>query len=236
MENILLPTKVSVEEGATPREAQLVVEPCFHGYGTTAGNALRRVLLSSLVGAAVTAVKIKGVTHEFQAIPGVKEDVLQIILNLKQLRVRLHTDEPVKLMLRATGEGEVTGASIEPNAEVEVVNPAHVLCTMTEAKAGLEMEITVEKGRGFRPTEKVRKGGEDLGTIAVDALFSPVRNVSYRVEATRVGEITDYDKLIMTIETDGTISPKDAVRDSTKILMDYFTTVSNGLGETEATS
>lgn len=233
MENILLPSKVSIEAGQNSHEAQLVIEPCFHGYGTTVGNALRRVLLSSLVGAAVTSVKIKGFTHEFQAIPNVKEDVLQVILNLKQIRVRMHTDEPVKLMLQVKGKNIVTAGDIQVNADVEIVNPELELCTLTDTSASLDMELIVERGRGFSPTEERDTSGYDLGTIAIDALFSPVRNVSYRVEETRVGEITDYDKLTLVIETDGTIMPREAVKEATKILMDYFAIIVNQVGETD---
>lgn len=239
MENILLPSKVSVEPGSHDREARLIVEPCFHGYGTTVGNALRRVLLSSLVGAAITSVKIKGFTHEFQAIPNVKEDILQVILNLKQVRVRMHTDEPVKLTVKVTGKKVVTAGDIEANADVEVVNPDLEILTMTDDSASLDMELIVERGRGFSPTEERDTSGHDLGTIAIDALFSPIRNVSYRVEETRVGEITDYDKLILTIETDGSITPQEAVEEATKVLMDYFSIIVGQLGgaapaETEA--
>lgn len=230
MENILLPSKVSVEAGASEREAQLIVEPCFHGYGTTLGNALRRVLLSSLVGAAVTSVKIKGFTHEFQAIPNVKEDVLQVILNLKQVRVRVHTDEPVKITLHAKGKKVVTAGDIEVNADVEVVNPELELLTLTDDAASIDMELIVERGRGFSPTEERDAADRDLGTIAIDALYSPVRNVSYRVEETRVGDITDYDKLILAIETDGTITPKEAVVEATRILSNNVSVITQLLG------
>lgn len=222
MENILLPSSIRFEPGTRPHEGVLVVEPCFHGYGTTLGNALRRVLLSSLPGAAVTAVKVKGVTHEFQAIEHVKEDVLEMILNLKTLRIKLFGDEPVKLTLKATGEKTVTAKDIQPDAQVEVINQNLKIATLTDPKASLEIELTVSRGRGYRPTEERAKEVHDLGTIAIDALFSPVRNVGYRVENTRVGEITNYDKLIMAIETDGTITAEEAVRESAKILINHF--------------
>lgn len=230
MENILLPSKVQFEPGSHPHEAQLIVEPCFHGYGTTVGNALRRVLLSSLVGGAITSVKIKGFTNEFQAIPNVKEDVLSIILNLKQVRVRVHSNEPVKIWLKVSGEKPVTAGDIETNADVEVANPELVLFNMTDASASMEMEIIVERGRGFSPTEERDTSDADLGTIAIDAMFSPVRNVSYRIEETRVGEITDYDKLILAIETDGTMTPESAVAEATTILMDYFASIAKSVG------
>lgn len=222
MENILLPSTIRFEAGSRPNEGILVVEPCFHGYGTTLGNAMRRVLLSSLPGAAVTAVKIKGVTHEFQAIDGIKEDVLEIILNLKGLRLKCHSDVPVKLSLKSKGEGVVTAKDIEKNADVEIVNADLKIATLTDPKASFDVEITVARGRGYNPTEDRNKEGADLGTIAIDALFSPVRTVGYKVENTRVGEITNYDKLTMTIETDGTITPEEAVRSSSKLLIDYF--------------
>lgn len=226
MENILLPSVMRFEAGTRPNESILVIEPCFHGYGTTLGNALRRVLLSSLGGAAVTAVKIKGVTHEFQPIEHVKEDALQIILNLKGLRLKSFSEEPVKLTLRSKGEGVVTAKDIEANADIEIMNPDLEIATLTNPKATLEMELTVGRGRGYVPTEERADERHELGVIAVDALFSPIRNVGYRVENTRVGEITNYDKLIMTIETDGTVSPEDAVRESAKILINHFTLLS----------
>ncbi len=231
MENILLPSTITYKQGSQPNEGVLVIEPCFHGYGTTLGNALRRVLLSSLPGAAVTAVKIKGVNHEFQAIENVKEDALEIILNLKLLRLRLFSDEPVVLKLSVSGERAVTAADIEPNADVEIVNPQLHLATLTDAKSKLDMEITVRKGRGYSSTEERTGQTSDLGTIAIDSLFSPVRNVGYRVEDTRVGEITNYDKLVMTIETDGTITPQDAVQQSAQFLIDHFSLLLNKSSE-----
>ncbi len=225
MEEILLPSKIELTPGEDASKAILTVEPCFHGYGTTLGNALRRVMLSSLPGAAVTAVKIKGTQHEFSAIPGVKEDTLEVILNLKQLRLRVFTDEPVRLHLRAKGDKEVTGADIEATSEVEIVNPDVHIATMTDKKAELEMEIFVNKGRGFVTVEERSKEKNELGMLAIDAIYSPVRDVGYRVENVRVGQITNYDKLIMNIETDGTISPDEAVDQSVKILLDHFSLV-----------
>lgn len=222
MENILLPSTIKFEQGARPNEGVLVVEPCFHGYGTTLGNALRRVLLSSLNGASVTAVKIKGVTHEFQAIPNVKEDVLEIILNLKGLRLKCFSEEPVKLTLKVKGAKTVTAADIDANSDVEIVNPEMKIATVTDEGGTFEVELTVGRGRGYVPTEQRTGEANDIGTIAIDSLYSPVRNVGYRVENTRVGEITNYDKLVMTIETDGTITPEEAVKSSAKILIDYF--------------
>jgi DNA-directed RNA polymerase subunit alpha len=222
MENILLPSKISFEKGDRPNVGVFVVEPCFYGYGTTLGNALRRALLSSLPGAAVTAVKMKGVTHEFQPIENVKEDALEVILNLKTLRLKVFSDEPVILNLSAKGLKTVTAGDFEANADVEIVNPNLVIANLTDAKANFEMEITVRKGRGYASTEERVGETYDIGTIAIDALFSPVRNVGYQVINTRVGDITNYDKLVMTIETDGTITPEEAVEQSAKILIDYF--------------
>lgn len=230
MENILLPSRIQYEAGSLPHEGVLVVEPCFHGYGTTLGNALRRVLLSSLPGAAVTAVKMKGVSHEFQAVKGIKEDALEIILNVKSLRLKCFSDEPVKLFLSVKGAKTVTAADITPNADVEIMNGDLVIATVTEDSAVFDMELTVRRGRGYSPTEERVNETHELGTIAIDALFSPIRNVGYRVENTRVGEITNYDKLIMNIETDGTVTPQEAVEQSAKLLIDSFSLLTNRKG------
>jgi len=222
MENILLPSHISLAPGEQAHTAILTVEPCYYGYGTTLGNALRRVLLSSLSGAAVTAVKIKGATHEFQTIPNIKEDVLQIILNLKSLRLRTFSEELIKLHLLKKGSGPVTAADFEPNADVEIVNPELEIATLTDHKGEFELEAVIERGRGYSATESRKREANELGLIAIDALFSPIRNVGYQVENTRVGDITNYDKLIMTIETDGTVEAQTAIEQSAKILIDYF--------------
>lgn len=235
MENILLPSNFTIESTDKPNVANLVLEPCYFGYGTTVGNALRRVLLSSLPGAAVTTIKIKGATHEFQAVDNVKEDVLQIILNLKSLRLKLYSDQPVKLHLRVKGAVTVTAADFEPNADVEIINSDLVIATLTDAKSDFDLEAVVERGRGYSSTEERKEKSEELGMIAIDALFSPVRNVGYRVENTRVGDVTNYDRLVMTIETDGTIDPKDAVKQSARILLDYFNLLTPGIINTPAT-
>lgn len=227
MESLLLPSKIRYAVGDRPNEGVLTVEPCSPGYGTTVGNALRRVLLSSLSGAAVTSVKIKGVDHEFSTIEHVKEDVVEIILNLKALRMKLHAEEPVKMFLKADGSRAVTAADFDANADVEIVNPDHVICTLTEKAASLDMEVTIGPGRGYRSTEERAKEKLELGNIAIDALYSPVLNVSYRVEATRVGEKTDYDKLVLRVETDGTIDPKDAIAQSVQMLLDHFNLLVN---------
>ncbi len=227
MESLLLPTKIQFKRGERPNEGALVVEPCTPGYGTTLGNALRRVMLSSLPGAAVTAVKMRGVDHEFSTVPHVKEDMLEIILNLKGLRMKLFAQEPVKLSLSAKGEGPVTAAQFEKNADVEIVNSDLVLATLTDKNATMEMEITVSPGRGYRSTEERQKEKLDLGVIGIDALYSPVLNVSYQVEATRVGEKTDYDKLTLRIETDGTLDPLDACNQAVDILLDHMNLLKN---------
>ncbi len=220
MEPIKLPTKIELTPGAE-HQATLIVEPCFQGYGTTLGNALRRVLLSSLPGAAVTAVKIVGAQHEFSTVPNVKEDVLEIILNLKQLRLRIHSDEPVRLSLKKTGEGKVKAKDIQSNSEVEIVNPDLHIATITDENGELEMEIIASRGRGFVTTED-RGKEKEIGVIAIDAIFTPVKNVGYQVVDTRVGQITNFDKLMLNVETDGTITAKDAIEQATKLLLEHF--------------
>lgn len=221
MEPILLPSKIHYARGERQNEGVLTVEPCAHGYGTTLGNALRRVILSSLPGAAVTAVKIKGADHEFSTIPHVKEDVLDIILNLKGLRMKLYSEEPIKLSLSAKGARVVTGGDFKKDAQVEIANPDHPIATITEGNGTLEMDVWIGPGRGYQSTEERGKEKLELGTIAIDALYSPMLNVSYKVEQTRVGEKTDYDKLILRVETDGTLDPLDAIKQSISLLMDY---------------
>lgn len=227
MESLLLPSKIRYAKGERPNEGVLTVEPCSPGYGTTIGNALRRVLLSSLPGAAVTAVKIKGVDHEFSAIKHVKEDVLEVILNLKSLRLKLHGEEPVKLFLSVKGDKVVTAADFDKDPQVEIVNADAPIATITDKSGSLEMEITVGPGRGYRSTEDRVKEKLELGNIAIDALYSPVLNVSYKVEATRVGEKTDFDKLVLRVETDGSISSKDAIQQAVAILLDHVNLLTN---------
>lgn len=224
MENLLLPSKVEFKDGATPNTGEMVVMPCFHGYGTTLGNVLRRVLLSSLPGAAVEYFKIKGVQHEFSAIEGVEEDAVELILNLKQLVVKMHTEEPVVLNLVKKGPGPVTAADIEKNSNVEIINKDMVIANLTSNRV-LEMEIGVGRGRGFKTTEQKDRKNYDLGTIVIDSIYTPVKDVGYSVEFTRVGDVTNYEKLTLTIETDGAITPREAVWQATKILMDHFTIV-----------
>ncbi len=198
------------------------VEPLHSGYGMTLGNSIRRVLLSSISGAAVTAFKIEGLTHEFTAIPGVKEDAVDVLLNLKGIRFRVYGDEPQQLRIVKKGAGVVTAKDIQLNADVEVVNPEHVIATIDDAKANFVVDLTVEIGRGYRTIEEsTSKKQSDM--IAVDAAFSPVVRVRYKVENTRVGQATDLDKLIITIDTDGTITPRDAFEEASAILVNQYT-------------
>jgi DNA-directed RNA polymerase subunit alpha len=190
--------------------ARFVVEPLEPGFGYTLGNSLRRTLLSSIPGAAVTSIKIDGVLHEFSSVPGVKEDVTDIILNVKDLRLRSESPEPATMFLRAVGPGAVTGGDIVPPADIDIINPDLVLATLN-ASGKIEMELRVEKGRGYRPAERNKTATDEIGRIPVDSVFSPVRRVSYSVEATRSGEMTNFDRLILDIETDGSITPDDAL-------------------------
>lgn len=222
MENIFLPSKIEISKGKTANEGILIIEPLWHGYGTTLGNALRRVLLSSLPGAAVTSFKIKGVQHEFSAKEGVYEDILEITLNLKKLRLKLFSDEPVTLKLIKKGEGDVLAGDITKDSNVEIVNPELKIATITDKNTTFDMELTVEKGRGFVPTENRDKDNLIVGAISIDSIFTPIVDVGYKVEYTRVGQITNYDKLTLTIETDGTITPEYAINYATKILIDHF--------------
>ncbi|OGL71107.1 DNA-directed RNA polymerase subunit alpha [Candidatus Uhrbacteria bacterium RIFCSPHIGHO2_02_FULL_53_13] len=222
IDHIVLPSTVVFEPGAEPHSATLVMEPCFQGYGTTIGNAMRRVLLSSLPGAAITAFKISGATHEFTSIENVLEDVVEIALNLKQVRMRVHSDQPVRLTLSKKGEGVVTAGDFDANADVEMVNPKQPIATVTDAKGLFEIEVIVEKGRGFIPTEDREDEESEMGLIKIDAMFSPVRSVAFRVEPVRIGDITNFDKLIMDIETDGTLSPEEAVAQSASVLIQHI--------------
>jgi DNA-directed RNA polymerase subunit alpha len=214
-----LPVKVIEKKG---NKATFEIEALYPGYGVTIGNSLRRVLLSSLEGAAITQVKIKGVSHEFSTIPGVMEDVISILLNLKQLRFKIFSDEPQIGTLKIKGEKEVKGSDFKLPPQVELVNKEAPVATLTDKKASLEMEIQIEKGIGYLPVERRKKGKLEIGTIAVDAIFTPVRNVAFKVENMRVGERTDFDRLILEIETDGTISPEEAFYQAAEILTKHF--------------
>lgn len=205
--------------------ATFAVEPLYSGYGMTLGNSLRRVILSSLGGAAVTAVKIDNVAHEFSTINGVKEDVVEIILNLKKLRFKVYSDQPQFLMLTKKGKGIVTAADIKTNSDIEVVNTDLELANIDSDKGQIGMEIKVEKGRGYVPVEAREHEKLEVGMIAVDALYSPIRRVRYNVENTRVGQATDLDRLLIEVETDGSIAPMDAIVQAGEILVDHFSVV-----------
>jgi DNA-directed RNA polymerase subunit alpha len=215
------PGLVNVEDHSAT-SATFTVEPLHSGYGNTLGNSIRRVLLSSISGAAVTSFKIEGQTHEFTAVPGVKEDVVDIMMNLKGIRFRVYGDEPQNLRIVKQGAGNVTAKDIETNADVEVVNPEHVIATIDDAKTKFVMDLVIEVGRGYRTIEEsTAKKSSD--TIALDAVFSPVLRVRYKVENTRVGQATDLDKLVLTVDTDGTITPQDAFEEASAILVNQYT-------------
>ncbi|MCA9325699.1 DNA-directed RNA polymerase subunit alpha [Candidatus Saccharibacteria bacterium] len=222
MSNIIhTPGLVNVDDHSAT-SATFTVEPLHSGYGNTLGNSIRRVLLSSISGAAVTSFKIEGQTHEFTAVPGVKEDVVDIMMNLKGIRFRVYGEEPQNLRIVKSGAGPVTAKDIQTNADVEVVNPDHVIATIDSSKGKLTVDLVVEVGRGYRTIEEstVRKASD---AIALDAVFSPVVRVRYKVENTRVGQATDLDKLIITVDTDGTITPTDAFEEAAAILVNQYT-------------
>ncbi|MBI4050491.1 MAG: DNA-directed RNA polymerase subunit alpha [Candidatus Doudnabacteria bacterium] len=200
----------------------IVIEPLYPGYGMTVGNALRRVLLSSLPGAAVIAVKIKGVDHEFSTIPNVKEDVVDIILNLKQLHLKVDSEEVVKLELKAKGEKVVKASDIKPDSRVKIINQDLVIATLDNKNTEFSMEIVVQQGRGYVPVEMGESEKLEIGMIAVDAIYTPMRNVNFEVENVRVGQITNFDKLTITMETDGTIGGREALDIASQILVDHF--------------
>lgn len=226
---ISLPTSIK-KNNVNDNYAIFEIEPFYPGYGITIGNALRRVALSSLEGAAVSDVKIKDASHEFTALPMIKEDVLHILLNLKQLRFKSHSSEPQKIILKAKGEKAVTGKDFELNSELELANPEQHIATLTDKKAEIEIEITIEKGFGYQFLDLDKKKKE-IGVLALDKIFTPIKKVNYRVENVRVGERTDFDKLILEIETDGTIKPEEAFAESVKILNSHFEFLEKELGE-----
>lgn len=226
MEALTLPNKAQVEH-LGEHKYSVVLEPMHPGYGVTVGNALRRVLLSSMPGAAVTAVKIRFADHEFSTVPNVKEDVVQIILNLKQLRLKCFSSEPVKLSLKVKGERSVTAADIASNDQVEIMNKDLHIATLDNKNAEFDMELTVEQGRGYVPVEAREADRTELGTLAVDAIYTPVRSVFFDVSNVRIGQITNFDKLSLTIETDGTITGGEAVDTAAHILVDHFNMLFN---------
>jgi DNA-directed RNA polymerase subunit alpha len=215
------PGVVNVEDHAST-SATFAIEPLHTGYGMTLGNSLRRVLLSSIAGAAITAFKIEGATHEFTTVKGVKEDVVDIMMNLKGVRFRVFGNEAQNLRIVKKGRGVVTAKDIQINADVEIVNPEHVIATVDDDKASFVMDLVVETGRGYRTVEEValRKASD---MIALDAVFSPVLRVRYKVENTRVGQMTDLDKLLITVDTDGSITPRDAFEEASAILVNQYT-------------
>ena len=226
-ETLIKPKAFEVEEETlTSTYGRFHVEPFERGFGITIGNSLRRILLSSLQGAAITTASIKGVLHEFSTIPGVREDVTDIILNIKEILVKLHSLEPEVLRLKVTKAGEVKAGDIEPNANVEILNPDHHLATLS-ADGEMEIEMTVKWGRGYVPAERNREEGQPIGTIPIDALFSPIRRVNYNVTHTRVGQLTDYDRLTMEVWTNGSVAPRDAVAFAAKILKEQLSVFIN---------
>ena len=218
-QDLIKPSKLDIAASkSNPRQATIVAEPLERGFGHTLGVALRRILLSSLQGAAVTSVKIEGVLHEFSSVPGVREDVTDIILNIKELRLKVGSSEKKRITLNATGPGEITAGMID-SGDVEIINKDHVICTLDKG-AKLHMEMTVETGKGY--VRAAKQADAAIGLIPVDALFSPVIKVTYKVDNARVGQITDYDKLSMTVETDGSITADDAVALAARILQDQL--------------
>jgi DNA-directed RNA polymerase subunit alpha len=226
-QELIRPSKLEVSAGRERRRvATLVAEPLERGFGTTLGNALRRVLLSSLQGAAVSSVQIDGVLHEFSSIAGVREDVTDIVINIKEIALSMHAEGPKRLVLRKEGPGVVKAGDIQQTADVQILNPEHVICTLDEG-AEVRMEFTVNNGKGYVPSERNRPEDAPIGLIPVDSIYSPVRRVSYKIENTREGQILDYDKLIMTVETNASMSPEDAVAYAARILQDQLSVFIN---------
>lgn len=216
------PLLAAVNENSAT-SAEFVIEPLHAGYGNTLGNSLRRVLLSSIKGAAIVAFRVDGATHEFTTIPGVKEDVVDIMLNLKNVRLKVHTDEPIELRLEKKGAGVVTAADIKTTADVEVINPEQVIATIDDPKKSVLMDIVAESGRGYRTIEDSSSSRLHSDMIALDAVFSPVLRVRYKVDSTRVGQETNLDKLLITIDTDGAITPREAFEEAAAILVNQYT-------------
>jgi DNA-directed RNA polymerase subunit alpha len=221
-QELIKPNSLDITPGTdSKRFATMVAEPLERGFGQTLGNALRRVLLSSLQGAAINSVQIDGVLHEFSSISGVREDVTDIILNIKEIALNMHVEGPKRIVLRKDGPGVVTAGDIEGTADIEILNPEHVICTLDEG-AEVRMEFTVSVGKGYVPAERNRPEDAPIGLIPVDSLYSPVRKVSYKVENTREGQILDYDKLTLSVETDGSLTPEDAIAYAARILQDQL--------------
>jgi DNA-directed RNA polymerase subunit alpha len=221
-ETLIKPKSLEAEEETlSSTYGRFHVEPLERGFGMTIGNSLRRILLSSIQGAAITAVRMKGVLHEFSTIPGVREDVTDIILNIKEILVKLHSEGPETLRLKANKAGVIKARDIEASPNVEILNPDHLIADLSE-DGDLEIEMTVKRGRGYVPAERNREEGDPIGTISIDALFSPIRKVNYTVTHSRVGQITDYDRLTLEIWTNGNVSPSDALGFSAKILKEQL--------------
>ncbi len=221
-QELIRPNKIDVKPGGDEKtQASIVAEPLERGYGMTLGNSLRRVLLSSLQGTAVTAIQIDGVLHEFSSIPGVREDVTDIVLNIKSLALKMHAEGPKRLTLKKTGPGQVTAADIGEHADIEVLNPELAICTLDDG-AEISFEMTVNNGKGYVAADRNRPDDAPIGLIPIDALYSPVTSVAYKVENTREGQVLDYDKLTMDVETDGSIAPDDAVAFAARILQDQL--------------
>ena len=220
--NISLPKAPKLIEQISQNRAVFEIEELYPGYGLTLGNALRRVMLSSLSGAAVTSIKIKDVSHEFSTIPGILEDVVEIILNLKQIRFKVFNNEPQTITLKAKGEKEVKAGDIKLPSQVEISNPDALIATLTAKNASLEIEMQVERGLGYSERETRKKDKQEIGSIAVDAIFTPIKMINYDVEDMRVGDKTNYNRLKFDIETDGTITPTEALASAAKILIEQF--------------
>ncbi|WP_342374236.1 DNA-directed RNA polymerase subunit alpha [Myxococcus stipitatus] len=230
--DLIKPRRMEVDQDSlTPTYGKFVAEPLERGFGTTLGNSLRRVLLSSLQGAAITSVKIEGVDHEFTTIPEVSEDVTDVVLNLKEVLLRMHTNETKTLRIEAEGPKEVKAGDIIADADVEILNPGHHICTISEG-GKLRMELTCRRGRGYVPANANKVAGSPIGTIPIDSLFSPTRKVNYQVTNARVGQVTDFDKLSLEVWTDGSVSPQDAVAYAAKIIKEQLTVFVN-FDETE---
>jgi DNA-directed RNA polymerase subunit alpha len=221
-QELIKPSKLGVQTGHDPRRfGSIVAEPLERGFGVTLGNSLRRILLSSLQGAAVVSIQIEGVLHEFSSIPGVREDVTDVVLNIKSLALRMHAEGPKRMHLKASGPGEVTAKQIETGSDIEIMNPDMVICTL-DRDAKLNMELVVQNGKGYRSAASNRAEDAPIGLIPIDSVFSPVRKVTYNVQNTRVGQITDYDKLTLQLETTGAITPEDAVAYAARIMQDQL--------------
>ena len=226
-QELIKPTKLDIVSGSdNNRMASVVAEPLERGYGLTLGNALRRVLLSSLQGAAVTAIQIDGILHEFSSLPGVREDITDLVLNVKEIAIKMQAEGPKRLTLNKQGPGAVVAGDIKVTGDIEVLNPDLVICHLDDG-AEINIEFTVNTGKGYVPADKNRPDDAPIGYIPVDALFSPVRRVSYKVDATRAGESLDKDKLTLQVETNGAISPEDAVAYAARILQDQLTVFVN---------